>query len=65
MMRQLRSITRQLESDFRGYRSDMPIIAIFEGHRSSSAVPYDELGDPANDEMIRYDRISFFANGDF
>jgi len=56
MMRQVRAITRQLESDLAGLRSDMPMAIMFEAHR-------DDPDDGAR--LVRYDRIAFFANGDF
>ena len=52
VMGQLRAVTGQLDKDFRGLRADMPMAIIFE------IDPCDPCG-------IRYDRISFFANGDF
>lgn len=49
IMSQLRTLTRQLEQDFKQLQSDMPMALIFE---------MDSGG-------FRQDRITFFANGDF
>ena len=63
IMHQLRAITRQLEQDFSGLRPDMPMAIIFEGYTENGVAG---LGDPDfPDRQIRYDRIWFFANGDF
>lgn len=65
IMHQLRSITRQLDQDFKGLRSDMPLAIIFEGH-SENTSPNLGLGDPDDfDRVIRYDRLWFFGNGDY
>jgi len=49
IMEQYRALTRQLKTDFTGLRPDMPMAIIFEA---------DAYGN-------RYDRIVFFADGDF
>jgi prepilin-type N-terminal cleavage/methylation domain-containing protein len=51
IMRKLRVITEQLDSDFRGLRKDAPMFIWFQ----------QDLADPNK----RYDRIEFFADGDF
>ena len=56
VMVQLRTATGQLEKDFSGWRSDMPIAIIFEGY-------YDDPDEM--DKLVHYDRICGFANGDF
>jgi hypothetical protein len=65
-MQKLRAITDQLNADFSGLRKDGEIFVVW------SAVPIDEAhlvdyedyaGDP--DGHVRFDRIMFFANGDF
>lgn len=66
IMQKLRAITDQLNADFAGLRKDGEIFVVW------SAVPIDEdhlidyedyAGDP--DGHVRFDRIMFFANGDF
>lgn len=59
MMRRVRAITGQLKRDFSGLRRDMPLAILWETHR------VDLDGDGIGDETIRWDRIVFFANGDF
>jgi hypothetical protein len=49
MMNKLRAITRQIDQDFTGLRPDMPLAIIFE----------EDI------DLVRYDRIWFFANGDY
>jgi len=51
IMQKFRTITSQLNSDFRGIRKDAPLLIRFEK-------------DPA-DPSQRFDQIMFFANGDF
>lgn len=66
MMRQVRAITSQLESDLAGLRSDMPMAIMFETHQNVPSDPRPDLGDPDDSKrLVRYDRIAFFANGDF
>jgi len=58
IMQKLRAITDQLNADFAGLRKDGEIFVVW------AAVDTDlALGDP--DRYIRFDRIMFFANGDF
>jgi prepilin-type N-terminal cleavage/methylation domain-containing protein len=66
IMQKLRAITDQLNADFKGLRKDGEIFVVW------SAVPVDEdhlvdfeaySDDP--DQHVRFDRIMFFANGDF
>ena len=61
LLRQARALTRQLEDDFRGLRADMPMAIIWEEELAD--VDGDYNVDPC--EVIRKDRIVFFANGDF
>jgi prepilin-type N-terminal cleavage/methylation domain-containing protein len=51
IMRKLRAITDQLNTDFAGIQTDAPLLVSF-------------MQDP-NDPNQRYDQIMFFANGDF
>jgi prepilin-type N-terminal cleavage/methylation domain-containing protein len=55
IMRKLRAITDQLNTDFAGIRTDAPLLIWFENES-----PRDPEDDPN-----RYDQIMFFANGDF
>jgi len=57
IMRQARALTQQLKQDFRGLRKDLPLAVIYQARQN-----YD-TDDP--DAIARYDRIVFFANGDF
>jgi prepilin-type N-terminal cleavage/methylation domain-containing protein len=54
IMQKLRAITDQLNADFKGLRKDGEIYVVW------SARPDDDLG-----RYVRFDRIMFFANGDF
>ena len=69
IMQKARAVTRQLESDFAGLRSDMPMAIVFEVHQNDASIGgYNApaLGDPDDtNRRVRYDRIVFFANGDF
>jgi len=73
MMRQVRAITRQLESDLGGLRPDMPMAIMFESHQNNTSDPTYIPGDPTTwhgdpddgARLVRYDRMVFFANGDF
>lgn len=56
LMGRVRTLTNRLDQDFSGLRSDMPMAIIFEAGQ-------DDPDEPA--KVIRYDRICFFANGDF
>jgi prepilin-type N-terminal cleavage/methylation domain-containing protein len=59
--RNLRAITEQLNADFRGLRKDAPLFVAFEQQW------VDANGDGIQDidELFYYDRIHFFADGDF
>ena len=63
IMKQARAITSQLDSDFAGYRDDLPVAVLFEG------LPFgvDSNLDGVIESTIieRNDRIVFFADGDF
>ena len=66
MMQQVRALCRQLENDFKGLRPDMPMAVIFEGHTNDIGDSDPDRGDPDEPlKVVRYDRIVFFANGDF
>jgi type II secretory pathway pseudopilin PulG len=54
IMRKLRVITEQLDSDFRGLRKDAPMYIQFEKGTN-----------PVYDTNNRFDQIMFFADGDF
>ncbi len=51
IMQKLRAITDQLNADFKGIRTDAPLLIWFE--------------QDTNDHRQRYDQIMFFADGDF
>lgn len=58
IMQKLRAITDQLNADFKGLRKDGEIFAAW------AAAPGDpNVNDP--ERPVRFDRIMFFANGDF
>jgi len=59
IMQKLRAISDQLDADFKGLRKDGEIFVIW------SAVPVDDANDGTIDRYERFDRIMFFANGDF
>lgn len=56
VMSQVRTLTNQIEQDLSGLRPDMPMAIIFEAYP-------DDPDEP--DKLVRYDRICFFANGNF
>lgn len=58
--RKLRAITDQLDADFEGLRKDGPIFIAWV-----PANPADADGDGDVDTYERFDRIMFFADGDF
>ena len=64
---QARVLTEQIQSDFAGFQKDLPFAIIFEAHVSNPDLDTKPwLGDPDEpDKLVRYDRICFFANGDF
>lgn len=56
LLDQTRTLTYHLEQDLSGLRPDMPMAIVFEAHQ-------DDPDEP--DKIIRYDRICFFASGNF
>ncbi len=58
--RKLRAVTDQINRDFKGLRKDAQIFVAWV-----PANPYDSTGDGIFDSYQRFDRITFFANGDF
>lgn len=63
IMRKLRAVTEQLDSDFKGLRqSDGTVFIVWAVTEPDPAVPYLLDGQP---RYHREDRIVFFANGDF
>lgn len=71
MMLHVRVFTQQLDRDFAGLMTDMPMVIMFENHTYDTGqdVGYDQasdLGDPDDPlRQVRYDRIVFFSRGDF
>ncbi|MGD2095876.1 MAG: hypothetical protein PVH77_12785, partial [Phycisphaerales bacterium] len=66
IMQKLRAITNQLDADFEGLRKDGEIFIVWTARKSSDPNDPDgpdDLGDP--NEYQRFDRIMFFADGDF
>jgi prepilin-type N-terminal cleavage/methylation domain-containing protein len=61
IMQKLRAITNQLDSDFKGLRKDGEIFVIW----AANAVPPGGYQDNDLDGYERFDRIMFFADGDF
>lgn len=61
IMQKLRAITGQLDSDFKNLRKDGEIFVIW----SAYAVPAGGYRDNDLDGYERFDRIMFFADGDF
>jgi len=61
IMQKLRAITSQLDSDFKSLRKDGEIFVIW----SAYAVPAGGYQDNDLDGYERFDRIMFFAEGDF
>ena len=57
--RKLRGITDQLNADFKGLRKDGEIFIVWDPQGA------DEDGDTVIDTYHRFDRIMFFAGGDF
>jgi type II secretory pathway pseudopilin PulG len=78
---QVRVVTEQLQNDFAGFQTDLPFAIIFQAHQNHPTDPLynpnDDrtwLGDPDDPDpfdptlpaqVIRYDRICFFASGNF
>ena len=61
IMQKLRAITNQLNADFKGLRKDGEIFVIW----SAKLVPAAGYKDNDLDGYERFDRIMFFADGDF
>ncbi len=60
IMRKLRAITDQLNADFQGLRKDGEIFVVWDARPAGQNDPnYD------HDGYVRFDRIMFFADGDF
>jgi len=60
IMRKLRAITDQLNADFQGLRKDGEIFVVWVAGQAKPSDPnYD------HDGYVRFDRIMFFADGDF
>ena len=59
IMRNFRAITEQLNADFKALRKDGEIFVIWV------ATPVDDDNNGTVDRYERFDRIMFFANGDF
>jgi prepilin-type N-terminal cleavage/methylation domain-containing protein len=66
IMQKLRAITDQLNADFKGLRKDGEIFVIWKASKlDAAAAQYDDYRDCDNDGYERFDRIMFFADGDF
>jgi prepilin-type N-terminal cleavage/methylation domain-containing protein len=66
IIQKLRAITDQLNADFKGLRKDGEIFVIWQASKlDSAAAQYDDYRDFNNDGYERFDRIMFFADGDF
>lgn len=65
--RRLRAITDQLNTDFRGLRKDGEFFLAWRAapELDENNVIIDENGDTIPDNYIKFDRIVFFADGDF
>ena len=59
IMQKLRAITGQLNSDFKGLRKDGEIFVVWSAKAKPGANPIDP------NSYVRFDRIMFFADGDF
>lgn len=59
IMQKLRAITDQLNSDFKGLRKDGEIFIVWTASLKDGANPNDP------NAYVRFDRIMFFADGDF
>ncbi len=62
IMQKLRAITEQLDSDFRGLRKDGEILVFWRAERKAN---YTGANRNAEEAFDRFDRIMFFAQGDF
>jgi prepilin-type N-terminal cleavage/methylation domain-containing protein len=66
IMQKLRAITDQLNADFKGLRKDGEIAIVWKAQKVDPYVAdYDDYQDCDNDGHERFDRIMFFADGDF
>jgi len=64
IMQKFRAITDQLNADFKGLRKDGEIFVAWVAKEAVTA-NYDGYRDCDDDGYERFDRITFFANGDF
>ena len=64
IMQKLRAITDQLNADFKGLRKDGEIFVVWMAVPVAYLVDADDYDDDP-DGYLRFDRIMFFANGDF
>ena len=62
IMQKLRAITEQLDSDLRGLRKDGEILVFWRADRKAN---YAGSNRNAEEAFDRFDRIMFFADGDF
>lgn len=70
---QARVLTRQLQQDLAGFQKGLPWAIVFEAHANNTSDPTFNPGDETTwrgvvdepDRWVRYDRICFFAGGDF
>jgi hypothetical protein len=62
IMQKLRAITDQLDADFRGLRKDGEILVFWRAERKAN---YTGTNRNAEEAFDRFDRIMFFADGDF
>ncbi|MHC4242883.1 MAG: PulJ/GspJ family protein [Planctomycetota bacterium] len=62
IMQKLRAITDQLNTDFKGLRKDGEIFVVWVAKKLDTTADYK---DNDLDEYERFDRIMFFADGDF
>jgi prepilin-type N-terminal cleavage/methylation domain-containing protein len=66
IMQKLRAITSQLDADFKGLRKDGEIAVVWKAEKiDTNAAAYDDYHDCDSDGYERFDRIMFFADGDF
>jgi len=64
IMQKLRAITDQLNADFAGLRKDGEIFVVWSAVPIDRLIDYEAYADDP-DGHVRFDRIMFFANGDF
>jgi hypothetical protein len=62
ILQKLRALTEQLDADFRGLRKDGEIMAFWRAERDPNYVGSNRNAEEA---FCRFDRIMFFADGDF